>query len=576
MANYYYNEVELPDINEVWTDKVSYPYAAITRMFYADDTESIDATMLYLCNNPAEYRDTTKAPFFPSGSKLQAYQLSDGGFELVSSEERTGALTLLDGYDVYTLIWSSNDIFISYWNDDKGGYDHTSEVYFSASDPVPVSGELSWQNSDLYKMVNGSWVKHDGYKRVNGQWVKQDAYAMMEVPEQEDDPIVYPANCLTFSSAEAFTIGVYDATKHWDGTLYYSTDTETWSEWDGTTVIESAEHGLGQRIYMRGSSNSVIAGASIYYKWVLTGSSIRCDGNIENLLDHEIVANGGHPTMAKGCYQCMFLDCTSLITAPELPATTLEVNCYYSMFDGCTALTAAPELPATTLAGYCYGCMFRNCTSLTTAPELPSTTMTDHCYSEMFKNCTSLKTPPKLPATICLPGCYYGMFTGCSSLLNAPKLPATTLDSSCYQNMFSNCTSVVHPPELPAEKMFRSCYESMFENCTSLKNAPELPNSSATKSFYAMFRGCTSLETLPKLKSTVITDQLKYIFYGCTSIKISKTKTDEYQNEYRIPYEGTGTQIDNTAFNGVFTNTGGTFTGTPTINTTYYTSNTVI
>ena len=34
----------------------------------------------------------------------------------------------------------------------------------------------------------------------------------------------------------------------------------------------------------------------------------------------------------------MFEGCTSLTTAPELPATTLASNCYYSMFKGCTNL----------------------------------------------------------------------------------------------------------------------------------------------------------------------------------------------------------------------------------------------
>lgn len=34
--------------------------------------------------------------------------------------------------------------------------------------------------------------------------------------------------------------------------------------------------------------------------------------------------------------------------------------------------------------------MFENCTSLTTAPELPATTLADYCYNRMFKGCSSL------------------------------------------------------------------------------------------------------------------------------------------------------------------------------------------
>lgn len=60
------------------------------------------------------------------------------------------------------------------------------------------------------------------------------------------------------------------------------------------------------------------------------------------------------------------------------------------MFNGCTSLTTAPELPATTLANYCYSTMFNGCTLLMTAPVLPATTLFKNCYSNMFSGCTNL------------------------------------------------------------------------------------------------------------------------------------------------------------------------------------------
>ena len=60
------------------------------------------------------------------------------------------------------------------------------------------------------------------------------------------------------------------------------------------------------------------------------------------------------------------------------------------MFDGCTSLINAPELPATTLADDCYYNMFLGCTSLKTAPILPAKTLEQECYERMFKGCTSL------------------------------------------------------------------------------------------------------------------------------------------------------------------------------------------
>ena len=44
----------------------------------------------------------------------------------------------------------------------------------------------------------------------------------------------------------------------------------------------------------------------------------------------------------------MFSDCTSLTTAPVLPATTLVNNCYYQMFQGCTNLNYIKAMFTTT------------------------------------------------------------------------------------------------------------------------------------------------------------------------------------------------------------------------------------
>ena len=65
------------------------------------------------------------------------------------------------------------------------------------------------------------------------------------------------------------------------------------------------------------------------------------------------------------------------------------------------------------------------------------------------------------------------------------------------------------------------------------------------------------------------------MFKGCTNIKLSETQTGEYQTAYRMPPSGTGTTAAN-AFKEMFDSTGGTFTGTPVINTTYYTSNNIV
>ena len=174
-----------------------------------------------------------------------------------------------------------------------------------------------------------------------------------------------------------------------------------------------------------------------------------------------------------------------------------------------------------TMADYCYSYMFQNCTSLTQAPALPATTLADYCYQSMFYGCANLAKAPALPATTLASYCYYYMFDNCTSLTQAPALPATTLAVNCYYYMFYKCASLTQAPALPATTLARECYSHMFQYCTGLK--------------------------------------------------LSATRTGEYTVTYRIPTTGTGTTASN-ALTDMFTSTGGTFTGTPEINTTYYLS----
>ena len=326
---------------------------------------------------------------------------------------------------------------------------------------------------------------------------------------------------LTFSSPNSFTLAVGNATKHWDGTLEYFASNKTWTTWDGTTTLSSVENDGEHVLYLRGTGNTVITGNKSNYRWLLTGSDIKCIGNIENLLDYATIEAGNHPTMANYCYNQMFFGCTSLTHAPDLPTTTLANSCYAYMFKGCTSLTQAPALPATTLANQCYSSMFQDCTTLTQPPALPATTLANQCYSYMFRGCTALIQVPELPATTLANYCYYYMFQGCTSLTQAPALQATTLADYCYEYMFADCTSLTQAPALPATTLAFRCYYNMFS--------------------------------------------------GCTSLKLSATQTGEYIQEYRIPTTGTGTTA-NSALTNMFTNTGGNFLGAPSINTTYYLS----
>ena len=118
--------------------------------------------------------------------------------------------------------------------------------------------------------------------------------------------------------------------------------------------------------------------------------------------------------------------------------------------------------------------------------------------------------------------CFSCMFYGCTSLTTAPSLPANTLANFCYRSMFYGCTSLTTVPSLPANTLANNCYQGMF--------------------------------------------------YGCTSLKVSATETGSYQYTWRIPTSGAGTTAPEWNLD-MLTDTGGTYTSNPNINTTYYVEN---
>ena len=235
------------------------------------------------------------------------------------------------------------------------------------------------------------------------------------IDSDKSNPIEFeaPPDYLCFTAEEAgSTVAMAVSGTPTKGQAFeYSTDGTNWSVFTPvTTTITLAN--AGDKVYFRGDNTTVSESTSIYYKFVMSGK-IAASGNIMSLLD-------------KTCQ-----------------STTISNNyCYYYMFEGCTSLTTAPALPATTLANYCYSYMFRYCTSLTTAPALPATTLASGCYDRMFKDCTSLTTAPSLPATTLANYCYMSMFNGCRSLTTAPALPATTLANNCYGYIFNGCRSL--------------------------------------------------------------------------------------------------------------------------------------
>ena len=302
---------------------------------------------------------------------------------------------------------------------------------------------------------------------------------------------------LAFISSGESTVRLAQVGAPYEISLEYSTDESHWKPYtigetitlaDSTFLLfRSGEH--KNRKFSKDDEN--------YYHFEISGP-ISAQGNIMSLLNRDFST----PLTFYGFF-ALFEGCTSLLSAPELPATTMEQGCYSQMFSGCTALKSAPELPAEALATNCYRYMFRGCSTLTSAPELPATTMAQGCYNGMFANCTKLTSAPELPAKRLESNCYNCMFEGCTSLTSAPELPATYLVRECYHSMFNGCTSLASAPILPATTLDWGCYSEMFQGCTSLTSAPELPAKELIRNCYQlMFKDCSKLRYVKALFTT--------------------------------------------------------------------------
>lgn len=173
--------------------------------------------------------------------------------------------------------------------------------------------------------------------------------------------------------------------------------------------------------------------------------------------------------------------------------------------------------------------------------------------------------------------CFFALFKENDALVKGPDLPSMTLATGCYNSMFFGCTALTIAPDLLALVLVPSCYNNMYNGCTALANHPKISaTTGANLACNTMFSGCTSLTELCELNvSEFSASMCSNMYKGCSLIKLSGTQTGEYQTPYRLPATGDGTSKTG-AFSNMFMNTGGTFTGSPTISTTYYTSNTIV
>lgn len=136
MANFLYNSVELPDINEVWTDKEEMPYAFIVESTSSPHTSGIT---LVLTERKVHIYSTLSisCPEDPGGgTKVHFYNVVNGKWVYISGFN--GGSYAYIGKPV---LWTSTDL-----------------EYLAASDPVPVTPSTIDRTSMLLGWLMGRQI----------------------------------------------------------------------------------------------------------------------------------------------------------------------------------------------------------------------------------------------------------------------------------------------------------------------------------------------------------------------------------------------------------------------------------
>ena len=121
-----------------------------------------------------------------------------------------------------------------------------------------------------------------------------------------------------------------------------------------------------------------------------TTAGFKLTGNIMSLISSTdfMALDHLHGNPEEEAFSYIFADCNTLIDASDLllPAMSLGWGCYRNMFVNCSSLVNAPELPATTLVNSCYREMFNGCSSLSYIKCLATDISASNCTASWVDN----------------------------------------------------------------------------------------------------------------------------------------------------------------------------------------------
>lgn len=333
------------------------------------------------------------------------------------------------------------------------------------------------------------------------------------------------------------------------------------------------------------------------------------------------------------CYERMFYGCSRLRICrdnsyPRLPATRIPPNAYKQMFYNCSVLKRMPSMeiqqfadyPPDRVGGQCqemfYGCgllklnigqredpmysqrrficrsaissvnvqdMFTN-----TGGRWQGTPEHDSYYFNEFSEFIELRSTSSF--TLSFPSTFYWGWdrlqysydpTGFRDIFYPSDRTITARKAGNIYRIFlrgigSTSMCNTHVPSSGSLFTISGSNVMCLGNIESLLDYTKLESGDLIQKtpycFNFLFANQTALISVPRFAQSRIQGYTA-MFQGCVNIMLSETEDSTYKYEFRIPALGTaqGSNVGS-----MFASTGGSWKGTPSVNTTYYTNNPII
>ena len=213
MANYLYNGVSLPDINTVWKDKETYPYAFI-------DRGSTGGYILRLCGKKGTVLPNEQGVPLIRVSKIipvTVYTLQ--GFWKCSHEYNAGTEDVdRISFVIGSPLWSNYDIL----NED-------GTLYFAASEPVPEDKEPKYPTSMLM-----GWLAGRAMRARRGRGYVRKEYIQFDGAKYVDTGVIctqdtrIEAEFMRDSTVAQYLYGAVSDNNKASVTAYLSTGAGNW------------------------------------------------------------------------------------------------------------------------------------------------------------------------------------------------------------------------------------------------------------------------------------------------------------------------------------------------------------